>query len=580
MLSRLQDLKTSMKLVLGFGLIIFFTIGVSVIGSIGIFKVYNQSAILSGLGTARSDFNLSRLYARSFAHTRDPFFSSKIEPTIQTVLKTLNNVKLSVDEVDEIAVADSLSSIITLYCENSMGSVKSGSKLAVLDSVEKKIGENIISKIIESNLIGSEKIALDFSQVRINTIKFMSHYETNQLQNAIDYLNKILNELSENERALFLNSLNQYKSLLDDLGKLGNEQAMFDKKTPPLGIQVTKLFDKLLEYANNDAANSKARSNFLVIIFTIVAIILALIISISITKYITTKLLKVTNIAQKFSNGDLTAKFSADESNLKDEIGYLMRAIKNMGEKIREVVTLILNGAENVSSASSQLNSFATALAQGANQQAASSEELAASMEESLSSIQHNTNNAVIADQIASGSGISLKNISVQSKNSLRSVEQISEKIGIINDIAFQTNLLSLNAAVEAARAGEFGKGFSVVAAEVKKLAERSKQSAIEIVQLSNSGLELTKETVGQLTDIIPEIEKNLELVREIANSSKEQNMGAKQINIAIQKLNEITQQNVASSEEIASSSEELSINAEQLYKAVAYFKILDNYLQ
>ncbi len=571
----LKNLKTSIKLILGFSVVIFFTVIIAVIGSIGINKVYYQSSILSDLGTARAEYNLSRLYARSFAHTRNPFFSDKIEPTIKVVLETLDKIKLSITKTEEKNIVDSLSASITLYFENSMSSVASGSKLAEFESLEEKIGEKIISRVIESDQGSSEKTALNFSQARINTIKYISSYNTDKLQKANEYLNKTFAELGDDEQMRFSESLDKYKSLLDNLEELGKTQAVYDKNIPPLGMQITKLFDKLFDYANNDAVNSQKTANLFVIIFTVIAFILALVISISITRYITSRLFKVINIAQKFAQGNLTVKLSGDETRLKDEIGLLMRAMKEMGEKIREVISIILSGAESISNASTQLNSFAIALAQGANEQATSAEEIAASMEEAVLGIQNNSDNAILANQITIDSGSNIKKISLQSENSLNSVEKISEKIGIINEIAFQTNLLALNAAVEAARAGEAGKGFSVVATEVRKLAERSKQSAIDIVMLSDSGLKLTKEAVSQLSGMVPEIEKSIELVKEITDSSKEQNVASQQINVAVQKLNDITQQNLASSEEIASSSKELATNAEELYKAVAYFRIM-----
>ena len=153
-------------------------------------------------------------------------------------------------------------------------------------------------------------------------------------------------------------------------------------------------------------------------------------------------------------------------------------------------------------------------------------------------------------------------------------MKAIAGKISIIEEIARQTNLLALNAAIEAARAGEHGKGFAVVASEVRKLAERSQTAAGEIGKLSTSSVEVAERAGEMLTQIVPDIQKTAELVQEISAASKEQTIGAEQINQAIQQLDQVTQQNASASEEMASTSEELASQAEQLQVTIGFFKI------
>jgi methyl-accepting chemotaxis protein len=153
--------------------------------------------------------------------------------------------------------------------------------------------------------------------------------------------------------------------------------------------------------------------------------------------------------------------------------------------------------------------------------------------------------------------------------------KRISEKIGVINDIAFQTNILALNAAVEAARAGTEGRGFAVVASEVRKLAENSKLAADEIIVLAKDGTLLSEVAGNDSLNMVSELEKTSGLVKEITAASAEQANGVTQVNNAIQQLNNITQQNAAASEEMATSSEELSSQAEQLKEMISFFKVV-----
>jgi methyl-accepting chemotaxis protein len=280
---------------------------------------------------------------------------------------------------------------------------------------------------------------------------------------------------------------------------------------------------------------------------------------------------KAVELAQIIASGNLKTKILVDRE---DELGDLQNSLNQMNDKLIQIVDELQQAIGSLVGASSEINSVSQNLSSGANELASSAEEVSSTMEQMVSNIEQNTHNAIETDGIANIVAKSAGKVRVASQESVDSIKIIADKVKIINDIAFQTNILALNAAVEAARAGEHGKGFAVVAAEVRKLAERSKIAAEDINKIASRSVQITEESTTLLNQIIPQIDKTTSLIQEITAASKEQNVGADQINTTIQQLNGITQQNASVSEELSTNAEEMSSQAEQLKQLVSFFKI------
>lgn len=257
-----------------------------------------------------------------------------------------------------------------------------------------------------------------------------------------------------------------------------------------------------------------------------------------------------------------------------DEIGQLAGTFKKMVEHFRDVISNILESSGQIASGSAQISSSAQAIAQGANEQASSTEEVSSSINEMLENINRNMNNAQEAKQIAKKAENGIIEGQKASETTIEVMKQINEKTSIIKSIAQNTDLLAINAAIEAARAGELGKGFSVVASEVRKLAENSQKAANVIVDLVQKSLIVAQESGQKLSEIVPDVQKTAQIVEEIAALSAEQHNETIQIDHAIRQLNSVTQQNSSTAEQLASSSQELAAQAEELEKMVSYFNI------
>jgi len=274
------------------------------------------------------------------------------------------------------------------------------------------------------------------------------------------------------------------------------------------------------------------------------------------------------------SKGNLAFEVNPQFMQRTDDLGELNRAINDLKKSLESTIDGIKNSANSLASTGEEFSSASQQLSAGAADQATSIEEISTSMEQMTANIQQNAENAGHTEKITFSAGESMKEVSVLANHVMEAMRNISDKILFVNDIAYQTNLLSLNAAVEAARAGEHGRGFAVVAAEVRKLAERSKQASSEIQQLSKQSLSVAEKTELKINDLVPKIEETVKLMKEIAAGSKEQNSGAQQINEAIQQLNNVTQQNSASAEQLSSGAENLSTNAKGLVNLVSVFNL------
>jgi methyl-accepting chemotaxis protein len=275
------------------------------------------------------------------------------------------------------------------------------------------------------------------------------------------------------------------------------------------------------------------------------------------------------DIADQIANGNLmvTPKPLSD----KDILGL---SLESMVERLRGVVADALSASDNVSSGSQELSASSEQLSQGATEQASSAEEASASMEEMAANIKQNADNAAQTEKIARQSSKDAEASGEAVGRAVGAMRTIADKISIVQEIARQTDLLALNAAVEAARAGEHGKGFAVVASEVRKLAERSQAAAAEISALSGETVTVATEAGEMLNRLVPDIRKTAELVSEISAACREQDIGAAQINEAIQQLDKVTQTNAGASEEMSATSEELAAQAEELQASIAFFRI------
>ena len=282
--------------------------------------------------------------------------------------------------------------------------------------------------------------------------------------------------------------------------------------------------------------------------------------------------LRDANLAvEAITQGDLTVEIKTRGN---DEVSTLLNSTNEMREKIVEVISAMSLVIDKISENSSKLETTAEQVSDGTSQQASSVQQTSASMDEMANTINENAKNATETDGTAK---LLAENAGVCSQSMAKTSEamgDIFERIAIVGEITRKIELLALNASVEAARAGEHGKGFAVVASEVSKLAELSKDAASDIQKSSTEGKQLADETNQMLDELLPEIEKTQTLVQNITASSKEQAVGAEQINGAIKTLDDVIQQNAVASSDLSSSANELAQIVPDLEGLIHQFKV------
>ncbi|RMV81077.1 Histidine kinase, HAMP region: chemotaxis sensory transducer [Pseudomonas amygdali pv. sesami] len=341
--------------------------------------------------------------------------------------------------------------------------------------------------------------------------------------------------------------------------------------------EVTNQLQKMVELndAGATAAGDKGTSLYESARISIIAVLVAALLvglglALFIARIISRPLKEAATAAEQLAEGNLNAHIGHGS---KDETGMVLNAMRNMVGKLSHIIGEVRNAADNLASASEEVSATAQSMSQATSEQAASVEETSASVEQMSASINQNTENAKVTDGMASKAAKEATDGGESVQQTVVAMKKIAQRISIIDDIAYQTNLLA-NAAIEAARAGEHGKGFAVVAAEVRKLAERSQVAAQEIGELSSSSVEMAEKAGKLLDEMVPSINKTSDLVQEISAASEEQAAGVAQINTAMTQLNQVTQQNASSSEELAATAEEMSSQAEQLQQAMSFFTL------
>ncbi len=349
--------------------------------------------------------------------------------------------------------------------------------------------------------------------------------------------------------------------------------------------QLVKQYEGEMQQASASAHDTFLQSATLLGLVALVAVLAGVAGAFLITRSITVPMARAVDVAHAVAEGDLTRTMDDDG---RDEAALLLQSLQTMNGNLTRVVHQIRQASDSIATGSSQIASGNADLSQRTESQASSLQQTAASMEEMSATIRQNADTARTASQLAatasqaaSRGGDVMGQVVATMQDISGSSSKIADIIGVIDGIAFQTNILALNAAVEAARAGEQGRGFAVVAGEVRALAGRSAEAAKEIkaligqsVEKVGTGTRLVDEAGTTMSDIVQQVQRVSDLIAEIDAATREQSEGIGQVNAAVSQLDQATQQNAALVEESAAAAGSLQQQAVRLTEAVGVFRL------
>ena len=392
-------------------------------------------------------------------------------------------------------------------------------------------------------------------------------------------------------RKTTLSSFSKIRELREKSDMEGAKQEISERFNPSIlpyiasvnefaALQGTMLIETQKTFAERRANNGLAAATWIVVLLA--AIIAG---AFFLIRNIRKPLNEVVAFAQQITSGDLSAKITTLRG---DEFGEMIKALNAMRDQLVNIVADVRKGTDNITSAAHEIAQGNLDLSARTEQAASNLQETAASMEEMSGAIRQSAESARVANQLAFTAGQSAERGGEVVGDVVRTMDEINHAsrkindiIGVIDGIAFQTNILALNAAVEAARAGEQGRGFAVVAGEVRTLARRSAQAAREIKELIEDsvdkvtqGSELVNEAGGTMQEIVENVISVRDIIGEIARAAGEQSDGVNQINASVSNLDQMTQQNAALVEESAAAASSMSEQATRLSEVVQLFRI------
>jgi len=593
----MTPMKVRTKLLLSNFTLIMFTIIISLSGMAGISTIRKQNRIVTAINKALN--NVQDMQANSLRYIiyEDSLYIKNINDTKQKTSTLLKDVKSLMKSEQMIDASVKMEEASVEYADLNSSYYEKNLELSDISTRRSEAAAVILKslqKIVSRQTGRNERVVRDLSDIEITILEFhnsaylymLTTDENKKKSYKNDWLAgvdkatekmkgvnlEIRSSADSSDAEVILNTLISYReNVIQYTKKVMDLEGMLPVMKKAAGNVVIR-GEEISTLAEESIKATIKNIIILTILLLAAIIVISLVISAILTRSLTNQLggepHEIMGIAEEISKGNLIIPFTREK---KTGVYLSMHA---MTAKLTHIVGSIMSSSHQVTMGSNQISSTSQEIATGTNEQASNMEEISASVEQLSANIQQNAENANESRKMAHQIAIDSKESKDAVSETWEGMKEIADKISVIQDIARSTNMLALNAAIEAARAGEAGKGFSVVASEIRKLAESSGKAAKKIIEITSTSVVQAESAFKKMEYIVPAIEKSAALAEEISAASEEQSKGAQQINSAMEQMDTVIQANAAASEELASMSEELHAQAEASKQIVDYFQV------
>ena len=633
------NISVNMKLGLGFGLVLVFTAILALTGWTSLGSLIDRSNWMSDITSLNSQLTKLRVTRLQYMVANG---DDKVAETVQVSLDGFKNYQQKLlatfKAPENVKMLEELGRVIADY-QKSLNDMRNGYRSSNAARQEMTAhaakGEALIEQILADvnanpmdlgrfeqyeTIIGARE---DLMRVRYEVRGYLAdgtveseQKATGQLSDAIKGMDSLRTAFSSTQATRLGQldtALNSYKSALETMRGANAAIAQARKEMTVQGQDIVKLSDDLYQFQLDRRDEESAQARTLQITCTLLALILGVLAAVLITRQITRPLRETLNVVERIASGDLTQDVIVTR---RDELGVLQQGIQRMGATLRDLITGIRDGVTQIASAAEELSAVTEQTSAGVNSQKVETDQVATAMHEMTATVQEVARNAEQASHAASnadneardgdrvvGEAIAqIERLATEvgrSADAMTQLEQESDKIGkvmdVIKAVAEQTNLLALNAAIEAARAGEAGRGFAVVADEVRGLAQRTQQSTEEIENLvaglqngtrqvssmmlssrdlTASSVQLSRKAGTSLNSITQTVSSIQAMNQQIAAAAEQQSAVAEEISRSIINVRDVSEQTASASEETAASSVELARLGGQLQMMVSHFRV------